>query len=200
MRDARALYATFFDPILREIRGSDREGTLVNMMPEDPIMREISGSDEESALTDMPRNEGNDRGVRWRDPLIEFHFGFWGGAFGERDRAQVYLSISASYPLGRQLYAALIPHRLFMSDQLSQIDPAFELNWWGTLAGFPRPVVQGIGAQIPGTIDDPPQELERIRAWMLALYPALKQVMEPRLEEAILYEETIPGLPDSQLI
>ena len=87
-----------------------------------------------------------------------------------------------------------------MSDQLRQIDPAFELNWWGTGMGWPEsPYGQGIGVQIAGTIDDPPQELERIRDWMLAFYPALKQVAEPRLEEAILFEETIPNLPDSLL-
>lgn len=177
-QEVRALYAAFFDPITREIWSSGEEHRL------------IYGT----------LGEGNDRSFTWRLPLVGFHLGFWGGAPGERDRAQVYLSILTHYPLGLRIYEALVPHWSFMSDQLRQIDPAFELNWWGTPTDGPQsPQVHGIGAQIAGTIYDPPQELERIRDWMLAFYPALKQVMEPRLEEAILFEETIPNLPDSLL-
>lgn len=177
-QEVRALYAAFFDPITREIWSSGEEYRLTYGMLE----------------------EENDRGFTWRLPLIGFHLGFWGGVPGERDRAQVYLSMRTHYPLGLRIYEALVPHRSFMSDQLRQIDPAFDLNWWGTPMDWPQsPPVHGIGAQIAGTIYDPPQELERIRDWMLAFYYALKQVMEPRLEEAILFEETIPNLPDSLL-
>lgn len=174
--ELRALYAAFFDPIIGELKASGEEGH--------PARSE----------------EGNDRCFYWRFPLLGFRLGFWGGAPGKRERAQVYLSILVQYPLGMRIYDALVPHQSFLNDQLRQIDPAFQLNWWGTLMGSSRiPYDQGIGAQIAGTIDDPPHELERIRDWMLAFYPALKQVMEPRLEEAILFEETIPGLPDNLL-
>ena len=36
-----------------------------------------------------------------------------------------------------------------------------------------------------GSIDDPPEKLEETRAWMLDLLPKLKEVFDPRLEEAL---------------
>ena len=42
-----------------------------------------------------------------------------------------------------------------------------------------------VGIRRDGTIDDPPEKLEEIRAWMLAHLPKFKKVFDPRLERIL---------------
>lgn len=160
MKEVRALHAAFFEPIIRELQRAET-GSPVN----------------------ATQQEGNDRGFESRFPPLCFNFGFWGRQPEERDRAQVYLWICEDNPRATQIFDELLMHQEAMNDELRQIDPSFELNWWSTFTGSSRrPTYRAVGMQIDGTIDDPQERLDEIRDWILAFYPALKSVMEPRLE------------------
>ena len=161
MREVRALHAAFFEPIIRELQ---LEETGQPVYP--------------------TRQEGHDRGFESRCPPLCFNLGFWGRKPGDRDRAQVYLWICEDDPRAAQIFDELLKYQEAMNDELRQIDPSFELNWWSRSTGSSkRPTYRAIGMQIDGTIDDPQERLDEIRDWMLAFYPALKKVMGPRLAD-----------------
>ena len=161
MKEVRALHAAFFEPIIRELWLEETR---------QPI--------------NATQQEGNDRGFKSRFPPLCFNLGFWGRKPGDRDRAQVYLWIREEDPRAAQIFDELLKHQEAMNDELRQIDPSFELNWWSRFTGSSkRPSYRAIGMQIDGMIDDPQERLDEIRDWMLAFYPALKKVMEPRLAD-----------------
>lgn len=57
--------------------------------------------------------------------------------------------------------------------------PGSEWDWArGRANGF-----SSISIRMDGTIDDPPDELEQTRAWMLDLLPRFREVFDPRVEE-----------------
>jgi len=57
----------------------------------------------------------------------------------------------------------------------------FELDWAKPTRGSSE-AIQVIGK---GSIDDPPEELERIREWMLGTVEKLRQVIDPRLQQIV---------------
>ena len=58
-----------------------------------------------------------------------------------------------------------------------------DAEWeWDRYARF---IFSTINVRKDGTIDDPPDALERTRAWMLDLLPKFKQVFDPRVKEIL---------------
>ena len=149
----------------RELKAAGESGKLVNVMP-----------------------EGNDRGFESRFPPLCFNFGFWGPNNGDRHRAYVYLYIrEPKRPRAEEIFERLTLHETAMNAELRKTDPSFMLNQWSPHTGSPNPQADycSVGMQIDGTVDDPPEKLAEIRAWMLAFYPALKRVMDPNIEEVL---------------
>ncbi len=68
-------------------------------------------------------------------------------------------------------------------DLESSIDVDADSEWhWDRHDTF---TFSTINIRKAGSIDDPPEELEETRAWMLDLLPKLKKVFDPRLAEAL---------------
>ena len=70
---------------------------------------------------------------------------------------------------------------------LRQIELTFDLNQWSEHTALPNPKADycTVGMQSDGAIHDPLARRDEIRDWMLAFYPALKDAMDPHLEEIV---------------
>ena len=163
-----AKHEAFFAPIVEQLRAGGESGKLLNV---------------------MRRADCNDRGFKSRFPSLCFNFGFWGPNRGDRNSAYVYLYIQETDGWrSQQIYEQLFHRRESIERDLRQANPSFELNRWSETTGSSNPATEhyrSVGMMIRGTIDDPPEKLREISEWMLAFYPALKDAMEPHLEEIV---------------
>ena len=79
--------------------------------------------------------------------------------------------------------------RLFdaLNTELAQVEAELDAEWfWEKHGNHPW---ASLGIRRDGSIDDPPERLEELGAWVLEYLPKLKAVLNPRLE-------TILGEPD----
>lgn len=162
-----AKYEAFFAPIVEQLRTGGESGRLLKVM---------QGAD------------CNDRGFESRFPPLCFNFGFWGPNGGDRHRPYVYLYIrEPDRARAVQILELLQLRKDQLTATLRQIDPTFDLNQWSERTASPNSKANycTVGMQIDGTINDPPERLDKISQWMLAFYPALKDAMEPHLEEIV---------------
>ena len=101
--------------------------------------------------------------------------------WNNRDAAWAVLNIRTwDGELDTGIYDGLNSHR---EDIEASIDPGPESQWeW---LKFRNTTWCQVGLSRPGSIDDPPEQLEAIRAWMLDMLPRLKEVFEPRIRELL---------------
>ena len=115
---------------------------------------------------------------------IDYHVGFWGGG---NSVLSIYLYVATFDPdRNKRIFDALYQHRQGIEEALPEV-------WWGSGNGQNEAVV---GISTPGSIEDPQERLDEIRAWasknMLkfkaVIQPCLKRVMSELPSEAV--EET----------
>ena len=70
-----------------------------------------------------------------------------------------------------------------MKEDQTQIESSLDADWrWHRHSGYS---FSSINVRSDGSIDDPPETLEEIRAWMLDMLPKLKTIFNPRLEKIL---------------
>ena len=77
---------------------------------------------------------------------------------------------------GKRIFDAL-------QDRSAEIEASIDAEWeWRRLDARKY---CNVGLRRDGSIDDPPEKLEEIRAWMLYQLPKLKEVLDPHLERVL---------------
>ena len=82
--------------------------------------------------------------------------------------------------LTKRVFDALMENRAEIESRIA-VAPGDEWHW---LRHNPH-LFCSISVRKDGTIDDPPEELERTRAWMLDLLPRFRDVFDPRVKEIL---------------
>ena len=103
-----------------------------------------------------------------------------GCAVEQRGESWVYYHLRTwqSIDLCNKLFDALKDEQQQIQ---SSIDPQAEWHW----LRYDSFSFSAIGIRKPGSINDPPDQLEETRAWMLDLLPKFKEVFEPRVQELL---------------
>ena len=106
------------------------------------------------------------------DPHIHYGVSFRGGS-----KVRVELDIrTPDSTRNSEIHERLKSQREAVEEKID-----FELNWDKRSRGKS----EGIQVLGEGSIDDPPEELERIRGWMLGTVEKLRQVIDPRLQQIV---------------
>ena len=106
---------------------------------------------------------------------IGYAVSFW------KDGAWVTLYIEMEdKALTKRVFDALMENRAEIESRIA-VSSGDEWHW---LRHNPQ-LFCSISVRKDGTIDDPPEELKRTRAWMLDLLPKFKQVFNPRVKEIL---------------
>ena len=106
------------------------------------------------------------------DPHIHYGVSFRGG-----DKVRVELDIrTPNSERNSEIHGRLKAHQAAVEREID-----FELGWDKRNRGRS----EGIQVFGEGSIDDSPEELERIRKWMLDTVERLRQVIDPRLQKII---------------
>ena len=70
-----------------------------------------------------------------------------------------------------------------LKEDQAQIECSLDADWrWHRHSGR---YFSSVNIRSDGSIDDPPEKLEEIRAWMLDMLPKLKEIFNPRLEKIL---------------
>ena len=89
--------------------------------------------------------------------------------------AWVYISITGSKEFTERVFYAL-------QEDSEEIEASIDAEWgWRRMSGN----IYNVGLRRDGSIDDPPEQLEDIRDWMLDHFFRLHEVLNPRLEQVL---------------
>ena len=89
--------------------------------------------------------------------------------------AWVYVSITGSKEFTERVFHALQEHS-------AEVEASIDAEWgWRRMSDN----IYNVGLRRDGSIDDPPEQLEDIRIWMLHRLFRLREVLNPRLEQIL---------------
>ena len=115
----------------------------------------------------------NDQEFRSGFAGIDHHVGFWGGGDSV---LSIYLYVATFDPASnKRIFDALYQHRQEIEEALPEV-------WWGRGNGQNEAVV---GISTPGSIEDPQERLDEIRAWASKNMPKFNAVIQPCLERVM---------------
>ena len=117
---------------------------------------------------------GNDQLFPSGYSTIDYHVGFWGGS--ANSVLSIYLYVANFDPnRNKRIFDALYQHR-------QEIEEALPGVWWGKRNGQNEAVV---GISTPGSIEDPEEKLDEIRAWASKNMPKFNAVIQPCLDRVM---------------
>ena len=117
---------------------------------------------------------GNDQSFPSGYSTIDYHVGFWGGSANAV--LSIYLYVATFDPdRNKRIFDAMYQHR-------QEIEGAVPEVWWGRGNGQNEAVV---GISTPGSVEDPEEKLDEIRAWASKNMPRFKAVIQPCLERVM---------------
>ena len=129
----------------------------------------------ERGLTDR-KNARADSHISLPPPVGDPHI-HYGVSFRGRSKVRVELDIrTPNSERNSEIHGRLKAHQAAVEREID-----FELGWYKRSRGKS----EGIQVLGEGSIDDSPEELERIRKWMLDTVEKLREVIDPRLQKIV---------------
>ena len=116
----------------------------------------------------------NDQAIPSGIPGIDYHVGFWGGG---NSVLSIYLWIATENQANNKaIFDAMHDrHRPAIESKLAGV-------WWERRD---NQRISAIGISIPGSIEDPEEKLDEIRAWASQHMPKFKAVIQPCLQQVM---------------